>query len=111
MDPDIAGALKVIDEFVICVMVATAPPMLTVVPPGTRFKLAPVSVTGVPGFTTAGVNPLTLGLRMVTVRGDEAVAVPTVTLTRPVLAPIGTVTVRLLAEAATTVAATPPMVT
>jgi hypothetical protein len=62
-------------------------------------KFVPVMVTLVPGGPEVGVNEVTVGVR-VTVKSDGLVPVPleVVTVTRPVVAPVGTVAVICVGE-------------
>jgi hypothetical protein len=75
----------------------------------------PVMVTGVPGIPLVGLKFVIVGapVPLVTVKGDELVAIPegAVTVTAPVVAPLGTVTVSWVALADVTVAAVPLNVT
>jgi hypothetical protein len=47
------------------VIVAAAPPTEIEVPPGTRFRLAPVMVTEAPAATATGANDAIAGLNIV----------------------------------------------
>jgi hypothetical protein len=77
---------------------------------GVGSKLVPVIVTAVPTVPIVGVKLVIVGTPVappvVTVNATLLVTVPapTVTLTGPVVAPLGTVTTRWVIEAAVTVA-------
>ena len=91
--------------------VTTCAPTDTSVCPGTGRKFCPVTVTVEPAVTMVGLKPAITGggPDASTVKGPGllADAVPTVTVTMPVVAPAGTVTVRSVAVADETVAVVP----
>jgi hypothetical protein len=78
---------------------------------GVESKPVPLMVTEVPVIPLPGEKFVIVGapLPLVTVKGDELVAVPegTVTLTGPVVAPLGTATTNCVALADVTTAAVP----
>jgi hypothetical protein len=89
---------------------AIAPLSETSVSPTSGKKLVPVMVTVPPGATTVGEMPEMVGTTLgSTTKADTAVAVPpgAVTVTGPVVAPAGTVTVSDVSVASVTVAAVP----
>lgn len=86
--------------------VVVTPLNFTMLFAGVVLKFVPVIVTGVPTAPEVGEKFVIVGVRTVTVKfvADVAVCPPTVTVIVPVVAPDGTVTVRLVALAAVTVA-------
>src|SRR5436189_268199 len=78
--------------------VASVPLNATVLVPGVAPKFAPAIVTAVPTGPDVGVKLVMLGAGVVSVKGTPLLArPPTVTTTFPVVAPVGTGTVRLVA--------------
>jgi hypothetical protein len=87
--------------------VAVTPLNETVLVPWVAPKLVPVIVTAVPTTPLVGDSAVMAGAT-VTVKGTPLLASPpTVTTTLPVVAPLGTGTVRLVADHAVGVAVTP----
>jgi hypothetical protein len=94
------------------VAVAIVPLNWTVLLPCVAPKFAPVIVTEVPAEPEVGFRLVILGAGTVTVKLRPLLATPpTVTTTMPVVAPVGTVTVRLLALQVVGVVMTPLKVT
>src|SRR5204863_252584 len=78
--------------------VASVPLNATVLVPIVAPKFAPVIVTAVPTGPDVGGRRVMIGAGVVTVKGTPLLArPPTVTTTFPVVAPVGTGTVRLAA--------------
>src|SRR5436190_1397554 len=78
--------------------VANVPLKTIVLVPGVAPKFAPAIVTAVPTGPDVGVKLVMLGAGVVSVKGTPLLArPPTVTTTFPVVAPVGTGTVRLVA--------------
>src|SRR6516162_4023878 len=94
------------------VAVAATPLNFTVLVPCVAPKFVPVITTGVPGRPEAGFKPAIVGAAVVTVYMTPLLgSPPTLTTTLPVAAPLGTVTVMLVALQLVAVAATPLNVT
>src|SRR5436189_3061363 len=88
--------------------VASVPLNAIVLVPFVAPKLAPAIVTGVPAGADVGVKLVMLGAGVVTVKGTPLLACPpTVTTTFPVVAPVGTGTVRVVALQLVGVASVP----
>ena len=88
--------------------VAAAPLNLTVLPPCVEPKFIPVIVTEVPAVPDVGDTLVMLGAGTVTVKLTPLLAwAPTVTITFPVVAPIGTGTTMLVALQLVGIAAVP----
>jgi hypothetical protein len=92
------------------VTVAAVPLKVTVPEPWVKPKFEPVIVTEAPIAPDAGVRALMLGVGR-TVKATPLLAVPTVTKTLPVVAPVGTVAVMLDALQLVIVAVVPLNVT
>src|SRR6516165_350156 len=94
------------------VAVAATPLNFTVLVPCVAPKFVPVITTGVPGRPEAGFKPAIVVAAVVTVYMTPLLgSPPTLTTTLPVAAPLGTVTVMLVALQLVAVAATPLNVT
>jgi hypothetical protein len=92
--------------------VAVVPLNFTVLVPCVAPKLVPLTVTDVPTAPLVGERLVSVGPGTVTVKVSPLLATPpTVTTTLPVVAPIGTGTVILVADQAVGVAAVPLNVT
>ena len=90
------------------VVVATVPPKVTVLVPCVVPKFVPVMVTAVPGAPEFGLTVAIVGPAVEIVNITPGLdRVPTVTMTLPVVAPAGTVTLMLVALHALAVAVVP----
>ena len=110
--PDVApdGTVVVMPVAVLAVTVVSVPLNLTVLAEGVVLKLVPVMITVVPTNPEVGVKPVIVGVvAVLTVNGVALVAVlpDTVTVIGPVVAPVGTVVVILVAVLAVTTASVP----
>src|SRR5208337_358295 len=117
-DP-VAALAPIVNVAVICVALTTVT-LLTVIPllPGLTvaplMKFVPVRVTGTaaPCAPLLGLTPVSVGTDAVTVNATPLLATPpTFTTTFPLVAPLGTVTVMLVALQLVAVAAVPLNVT
>jgi hypothetical protein len=77
--------------------VAAVPLNVTVLAPCDAPKFVPVIVTDVPAGPLVGFRLLIVGVGGVTLKGTPLPATPTTTLTFPLVAPVGTGTVMLVA--------------
>ena len=93
------------------VTVALVPLNFTVLLAAVALKFVPVIVTGVPTGPICGLKPVIGGIGTVTINAEllvpELAAPVTDTSTKPPIAPVGTITVKVVAVAALTVADIP----
>ena len=92
-----AGRVAVTEVAVLAVTVAAMPLNFTILLAAVELKPVPEIVTAEPAMPTPGVNEVIANGKTKNSVGTVTVEPPRVTVTYPVVAPVGTVTVRLVA--------------